>query len=155
MPFLEWQGLDTLIVNAGVSALQPLLAVAGAHSAQNGAEGPPLLPDLAGLTRLKDVSHAAIQGNFTGPLLSVAALVTCSSLALPLSTYSHSGQVPFLAQTSSSPAVLLISTVAAVIPAPTRTLYAASKAASLVLFQALSIEQPKVTFTAVLPATVR
>lgn len=47
-----------------------------------------------------------------------------------------------------------MSSVAAVIPAPTRTLYAASKSSSLILFKALSIEHPQIRFTTVLPATV-
>ena len=39
-------------------------------------------------------------------------------------------------------------------PAPTRTLYAATKAASLLLYQALSIEHSKIAFTYILPSTV-
>ncbi|KIJ32092.1 hypothetical protein M422DRAFT_53094 [Sphaerobolus stellatus SS14] len=129
----EWNGLDTLIINAGVSALQPLLAVVGLETHQTTVNE---LPGLAGLIRVRDVAAAAIRGNFTGPLLSLAAFI------------------PLLENSSSRPATLLVSSVAAVIPAPTRTLYAASKAASLVLFQSLSIEHPEVKFTAVLPATV-
>lgn len=63
-------------------------------------------------------------------------------------------QLPFLSRTSPSPSVLLLSSVAAVAPAPTRALYGASKSASLILYQSLSIEHPDVHFTAILPATI-
>jgi short-subunit dehydrogenase len=56
--------------------------------------------------------------------------------------------------TSISPSVLLISSLGAAIPAPTRAIYGSSKAASYVLYQALSIENPSVNFTHVLPSTV-
>jgi short-subunit dehydrogenase len=55
---------------------------------------------------------------------------------------------------SVSPSILLISSIAALIPAPTRTLYASTKAASLVLYQALSIEHPAINFTFLLSGTV-
>lgn len=44
--------------------------------------------------------------------------------------------------------------MAGVIPAPTRSLYAASKGASLLLYQSLAIEHPGIRFTYILPATV-
>ncbi|KAF8588446.1 NAD(P)-binding protein [Ramaria rubella] len=128
----EWNGLDTLVVNAGVSALHPLLSVAGV---QKDGSGIPMA-DIHGLNRVRDIAAAAVQGNFTGPLLSVVAFIS------------------FLAKTSKSPSVLLVSSAAALIPAPTRTLYGASKAASLLLFQALSIEHPEVHFASIIPATV-
>ena len=40
-------------------------------------------------------------------------------------------------------------------PAPTLSLYNGSKAASFAFYQALAVENPWVTFTAVLPSTVR
>ncbi|KAI1826910.1 short chain dehydrogenase [Xylaria intraflava] len=84
----QWDGLDTLHVCAGVSAVQPVMALTGIES-----------------------SH-------------------------------------------EDPAILLVSSIAAVVPAPTRALYAASKAASLLFFQSLAIEHPDVAFTCVLPATI-
>lgn len=60
-----------------------------------------------------------------------------------------------LTRTSVSPSVLLVSSVAAVVPAPTRALYAATKASSLLLYQALAIEQPKIAWTFLLPATIQ
>ena len=59
-----------------------------------------------------------------------------------------------LSNTSKSPSILLLNSLASVIPAPTRTLYASTKAASLVLYQALSIEHPKIAFTVCMPSTV-
>jgi len=55
---------------------------------------------------------------------------------------------------SPSPSILLVSSLAAVIPAPTRSLYASTKAASLTLYQSMSIEHPNITFTVVIPSTV-
>ena len=59
-----------------------------------------------------------------------------------------------LSNTSKSPSILLLNSLASVIPAPTRTIYASTKAASLVLYQALSIEHPKIAFTVCMPSTV-
>lgn len=59
-----------------------------------------------------------------------------------------------LSNTSKSPSILLVNSLASVIPAPTRTLYASTKAASLVLYQALSIEHPKIAFSVCMPSTV-
>lgn len=59
-----------------------------------------------------------------------------------------------LARTSTSPSILLVSSVAAVVPAPTRALYCSSKASSLLLYQALAIEHRNIAFTFILPATI-
>jgi short-subunit dehydrogenase len=56
--------------------------------------------------------------------------------------------------TSISPSVLLISSLGAVIPAPTRAIYGSTKASSYIFYQSLSIEHPFVNFSYVLPATV-
>lgn len=40
------------------------------------------------------------------------------------------------------------------IPAPTRALYAATKGASLLLYQALAVEHPEIAFTHILPGTI-
>jgi short-subunit dehydrogenase len=63
-------------------------------------------------------------------------------------------QIPFMRGTSTSPSVLLMSSLGAIIPAPTRAIYGSSKAASYILYQALSIENPSVDFSYVLPSTV-
>ena len=59
-----------------------------------------------------------------------------------------------MSRSSPSPSVLLLSSVAAVTPAPRRSLYCASKSASLLLYESLAIEHPDITFTCVLPGTI-
>ncbi|KAH9971245.1 NAD(P)-binding protein [Lactifluus volemus] len=127
----KWHGLDTLIVAAGVSALRPVLDVAGV-------QGPSVAqPSRDGVQRLADVAQAAIKGNYLGPLLSAVTMI------------------PLMRGTSVSPSVLLLSSLGAVIPAPTRAIYGSSKAASFLFYQALAIENPSVDFSYVLPSTVR
>ncbi|KAF0328933.1 short chain dehydrogenase [Colletotrichum asianum] len=125
----EWQGLDTLHICAGVSALQPVMALTGVKSAEEDAEA-------VGIQAAVNIAGRAIKGNFDGPLASALTFI------------------PMLTRTSKSPSILLVSSVAAVIPAPTRALYAATKASSLLLFQSLAIEHPKISFTFILPATI-
>jgi len=126
----EWGGLDTMHVCAGVSAVQPVMALTGIRS--NNEDAP-----VAGIQRAAEMVGRATQGNFFGPLMAALTFI------------------PMLKRTSDSPAILLVSSVAAVIPAPTRALYAATKAASLLLFQSLAIEHPEIAFTCVLPATIQ
>ncbi|KAI0532234.1 short-chain dehydrogenase [Xylaria digitata] len=125
----QWDGLDTLHICAGVSAVQPVMALAGVKSSDED-------PDVAGVRHAAEIANRATQGNFFGPLITAVTFI------------------PMLKRTSASPAILLVSSVAAVIPAPTRALYAATKAASLLLFQSLAIEHPEIAFTCVLPATI-
>jgi short-subunit dehydrogenase len=63
-------------------------------------------------------------------------------------------QIPMLESTSSSPSICQISSIASLIPAPTRSLYGSTKAASFVLYRSLSIEHPRIRFSIVCPATV-
>lgn len=136
-----------MIVAAGVSALQPLLEIAGDSKStlsQTTKEG---------IQRIADVSAAAIRGNYTGPLVAAATFVRGPYSSR--NTSSHDAlQIPLLINSSNSPSILLVSSLASVIPAPTRSLYASSKSASLVLYQSLSIEHPQISFTFVLPSTV-
>ncbi|GLB36820.1 putative oxidation-reduction process [Lyophyllum shimeji] len=132
----EWQGVDTVIVAAGVSALQPLMAVAGLEAHSKGSKFVPPKATKTGIQRAVDVSVAATRGNYVGPLVAAITFI------------------PLLSATSASPSILLVSSLAALIPAPTRTIYASTKAASLLLYQALSIEHPKINFTFFIPSTV-
>lgn len=59
-----------------------------------------------------------------------------------------------LTRTSTAPAILLVNSLASLIPAPTRALYAATKASSLLLYQSLAIEHRDIAFTFLLPATI-
>lgn len=141
-----------MIVAAGVSALQPLLAIAGVDAEDSKRTLP--LTTKEGVQRIADVSAAAIRGNFTGPLVAAATFV--SSLLYKLKSYSFiiDFKIPLLTNSSPSPSILLVSSLASVIPAPTRSLYASSKSASLLLYQALAIEHPRISFTFILPSTV-
>ena len=58
-------------------------------------------------------------------------------------------------KTSDSPAILLISSLGAAIPAPTRAIYGSTKAGALALYQALAIEHPSIAFSYILPSTVQ
>ncbi len=63
-------------------------------------------------------------------------------------------EIPLLTRSSKSPSILLVSSLGATIPSPTRALYGSTKAASLVLYQAMSAEHPSIAFSCILPATV-
>ncbi|KAI4866488.1 NAD(P)-binding protein [Hypoxylon rubiginosum] len=127
----EWDGLDSLHICAGVSAVQPVMNLAGVKPGENHDAG------TADIQRAVDVVTAATQGNVYGPLVAAVTFI------------------PMLTRTSISPSILLVSSVAAVVPAPTRAIYAATKASSLLLFQSLAIEHPAITFTFILPATIQ
>ncbi|ELU44548.1 short chain dehydrogenase domain-containing protein [Rhizoctonia solani AG-1 IA] len=111
-----WNGLDTVVVAAGVSALQPVMN----------------LVNQGGVGRAVTVAVKAIEGNYVGPLVSI----------------------PFLESTSKKPAIALISSLAAVVPAPTRAIYCSTKSAGLLLFQSLAIEHPRIKFSNIIPATI-
>ncbi|KAF8654630.1 hypothetical protein AX16_003511 [Volvariella volvacea WC 439] len=130
----EWNGVDTMIVAAGVSALRPLLSVAGVEVAGNTFS--PSEASKEGIQHTVDVANAALKGNYIGPLVSAVTFI------------------PLLSQTSKSPSILLLSSLASVIPAPTRSVYASTKSSSLLLYQSLSIEHPTIKFTHILPSTV-
>jgi len=64
----EWQGVDTVIVAAGVISLQPLLSVANLKHESDHVE-------LEGVKRVVEVSQAALHSNFIGPLVSATTFV--------------------------------------------------------------------------------
>ncbi|KDN41923.1 hypothetical protein RSAG8_07140, partial [Rhizoctonia solani AG-8 WAC10335] len=101
-----WNGVDTVIVSAGVSALQPVMN----------------LVNQGGVSRAVSVAIKAMEGNYMGPLVSVITMI------------------PLLESSSKKPAIALISSLAAVVPAPTRAIYCSTKSAGLLLFQSLAIE---------------
>lgn len=65
---LAWKGVDTVVVCAGVSALRPLLEVAGVNSFGEQAT-------VDGVRHAMEVSNAALRGNYTGPLVSAVTFV--------------------------------------------------------------------------------
>ncbi|KAL0570012.1 hypothetical protein V5O48_011950 [Marasmius crinis-equi] len=97
----------------------------------------PLLSISQDPRRTLEVTNLALQSNYISPLLAALTFV------------------PTLESTSSSPSILQISSLAAVIPAPTRSLYASTKGAALLLYQSLAIEHPKIRWSFVLPSTVK
>jgi NAD(P)-dependent dehydrogenase (short-subunit alcohol dehydrogenase family) len=151
---VEWRGVDTIIVAAGVSALQPLMAVAGVK-----ADGTKFTPQQAtkdGIREAVNVTTAATRSNYLGPLVAAITFVRsfCQCSIAAKTFTDRKLQIPLLMSSSTAPSLLLVSSLAAVIPAPTRALYASTKAASLVLYQALSIEHPSVNFSFIIPSTI-
>lgn len=149
-------GLDTLHIVYGASALRSLLSVAGVD---------PLDDTKAGAASSSANAHANIEGvQSVYEKASRIHQVNAASTAAVLATF-----VPLLQLSSASPAAILLSSVAAFIPPPTRSLYSASKAAQLQLFLAAGIEsnaqveyskkhgqkRSRVRFFALAPATIR
>ncbi|KAJ7152854.1 hypothetical protein C8R46DRAFT_477606 [Mycena filopes] len=125
-----WGGLDTIIVAAGVSGLRPLMEVAGA------AHSRPANIEKDAIQHVVNIAGVATRGNYVGPLVTALTFI------------------PLLQNTSPHPALLLLNSLAAAIPAPTRSLYASTKAASRLLYHAIAIEHPKIAVTVVMPSTV-
>ncbi|KAI0785926.1 hypothetical protein C8Q75DRAFT_881515 [Abortiporus biennis] len=129
-----WGGVDTIVVSAGVSALKPLLDVAEVPSLKDSTADEPTLENIKQVVGFAD---AAQRGNYVGPLVTALTFI------------------PLLHRTSKSPSILLMSSLAALVPAPTRTLYGSTKAASLMLYQSLSIEHPSINFSFIVAATIK
>ncbi len=131
----ELGGLDTLHICFGVSALKPLLGLANVDPLRPTRPSAPgsTLPASSGL-----MVHASLQGlRHLVSTVDIASHINLTATALCLATF-----VPIM-QTSQSgpdPAVVLLSSAAAVFPAPTRALYAATKAAQLQLFESFALE---------------
>ena len=70
----EWGGLDTLVISAGVSALRPLLEVAGVER-RDGAFYP-LHAGSEGVRCAVSAGTAAMQGNYVGPLICAVTFVS-------------------------------------------------------------------------------
>ena len=73
---LEWKGLDTLVVAAGVSALQPLMTIAGVDTGRENTSVEQATRE--GIQRVVDVAAAAARGNYVGPLISAVTFVGLS-----------------------------------------------------------------------------
>ncbi|KZT52167.1 NAD(P)-binding protein [Calocera cornea HHB12733] len=125
-----WGGLDTLVLSAGISSLQPLMVNAGVEDRSKDDAS------ANGLAHLQEVVRKVSEVNYVASALVAATFF------------------PMLERTSKQGAVMLISSVGALVPAPTRTLYGSSKAASLLLYQALAIEHPSLAFSLICPGTV-
>ncbi|PWN50483.1 NAD(P)-binding protein [Violaceomyces palustris] len=122
----RWGGLDTLHICLGVSALKPLLGVASVDPItdlkKDGEGHRSIHPDVRGLESVKDAVNRASEINLTSTALILTALI------------------PTLQTTSPYPSVALMSSVAALLPAPTRSIYASTKSSQLSLFRSVAIE---------------
>lgn len=76
-----WDGLDTLAVVAGVSALQPLMVLAGVEDVTSSASA-------VGIQHMVDIAAAATTGNYTGPLVAAGTFVRlCLLFCLEIRMY--------------------------------------------------------------------
>lgn len=141
-----YKGVDTLHICFGVSALRPLLGIAGvdpvrpmpraelgqAQSLDTTASRVPLSGKQQGLGELEaDLDGLKVVEAAHRRIDEVNAVATSVVLTAFL---------PMMQTTSPSPSIHLLSSAAAVFPAPTRALYCASKAAQLAVFQSVAIE---------------
>jgi short-subunit dehydrogenase len=111
------------------------------------------LVEQGGVGRAVTVAVKAIEGNYVGPLVSATTMVW--TLENDIDRYLYALiQIPLLESSSKKPAIALISSLAAVVPAPTRAIYCSTKSAGLLLFQSLAIEHPGIKFSNIIPATI-
>jgi hypothetical protein len=66
---IEWQGVDTIYICAGVMALRSLLEIADSPHGRNETT-------LENIRKAGEIAQKAISGNFTGPLLTAVAFVS-------------------------------------------------------------------------------
>lgn len=120
----KFKGLDTLHICFGVSALLPLLGVAGVDPIRRApGQGKAMVyADKSGLEAVQQAVSSAANVNVAGTAVCLAAFL------------------PMLQTTSCSPAVILMSSAAALFATPTRSIYAATKSAQLSLFRSVAIE---------------
>ncbi|KAE8271756.1 hypothetical protein A4X09_0g584 [Tilletia walkeri] len=121
-------GIDTVHITLGVSALLPLLGIAGVD---------PVRPTtISSPSQQQQTTHAssfALSSTYTA--VSRACTANITSTALLLTTFT-----PILQLSSPAPAIHILSSLAALFPAPTRALYGATKAAQLILAQGFELE---------------
>lgn len=68
-----WGGLDTMHVCAGVSALQPIMALTGRTDVESDASA-------EGVSRAAKIAGRAIKGNFEGPFIAAVTLVRTANV---------------------------------------------------------------------------
>lgn len=153
--YLAPLGIDTIHVVFGTSALKPLLAVAGIDPTRSSSSSP------------RSSSDDSVVPGSTPALESLQAVGTAmakmSETNQAATAVVLAALVPILQTTSKRPAVVVLSSVAALVPAPTRALYGAAKAAQLVLVEGVALEAERqaqepgrslVRFATVLPGTI-
>lgn len=148
----KFKGIDTLHICFGVSALLPLLGVAGVDPVRpSGKDSSKVYADKSGLEAVQKAVSSAANVNLSGTAVCLAAFL------------------PMLQTTSQLPAVVLMSSAAALFATPTRSVYASTKAAQLSLFRSVAIEakahaevsstdsgkkRAKVRFLSICPGTI-
>lgn len=139
----EFGGIDTLYIVFGALWTQSLLGVAGTD--------PHVAPTMTGPTRaglqtVSDCVRTINDANITGTALVLSALL------------------PRLQTNSKAPYVCVVGSLASLVPAPTRSMYCATKCAQQMLVQSVAIEcasQAKVEgyvhvpFVVLAPSTVQ
>ena len=70
---IAWRGLDTVILTAGVSTLQPLMSVAGVDMSAPDIVGSQASPE--GVQHAVNAATAAVNGNFIGPYITAITFV--------------------------------------------------------------------------------
>ena len=141
-----WGGFDTVHILAGVPSTSTLLDIAGSpleptssSSTSNPRATKAFASDttLEGIEQVKAEAQACADINFLGTTLAFATFL------------------PTLSR-SRSPVLHHLSSVAATIPAPRRTIYAATKAAGLHAVESCRVEceASGVRFLSVLPGTI-
>ncbi len=119
----KFKGIDTLHICFGVSALLPLLGVAGVDPVRpTDKSTSKVYADKSGLEAVQQAVTSASNVNLAGTAICLAAFL------------------PMLQTTSRFPAVILMSSAAALFATPTRSVYAATKSAQLSLFRSVAIE---------------
>jgi len=118
-------GIDTVHITLGVSALLPLLGIAGVD--------PVRPPQSQQQEQPTHASSFALSSTYTAVARACTANVTSTALLLTTLT-------PILQLSSKAPSIHILSSLAALFPAPTRALYGATKAAQLILAQGFELE---------------
>jgi len=121
----QWGRLDTLHVVFGVTSILPILGVADVDPCgvnASGAASTDVHPTREGLDRIAAAVRQSSDGNLTGTAMVLGALV------------------PILQTTSAHPAVVVIGSVAGLVPAPTRAVYCATKASQHFLVRSIELE---------------
>ncbi|CCU99249.1 unnamed protein product [Malassezia sympodialis ATCC 42132] len=139
----EFGGIDTLYLVFGALWTQSLLGIAGTDpTADRHATG----PTREGLQTVSDSVRAINDANITGTALVLSALL------------------PRLQTNSKAPYVCIVGSLASLVPAPTRSMYCATKSAQQMLVQSVAAEcasQAKINgyahvhFVVLAPSTVQ
>lgn len=139
-----WHGLDTVYIVAGVSSTRAFLDIAGCHIEPIRVPEGATAINRSATNALGPTSQEGIDkvGLWPPPALTVALTSLSKAVAVARSTMevnylgpvrAYATFLPLLSTSSAWPVCVNVSSVASSIGAPTRSLYAASKAASLML----------------------